>query len=131
MCGEQKTLFEEKAGWLKMRALIGKIRPGFIVQRHGPACNGRVIDNVCTYCNMPAMNRRRRLLWVRDAPPLQRPEDHVRDPVRDARGRRPLRQAAEHPGDAFPRRARGAGGRPGDAAVQGGDEGEVGRGAWR
>ena len=56
MCGEQKTLFQEKAGWIKMRALIGKIKPGFVIQRHGPVCNGRVIDNLCTQCNVPAMN---------------------------------------------------------------------------
>eukprot|EP00966_Prymnesium_polylepis_P060250 1398058-Prymnesium_polylepis.1 len=39
-----------------MRALIGKIRPSFLVRRHGPVCNGRVVDNLCTEGNLPAID---------------------------------------------------------------------------
>eukprot|EP00966_Prymnesium_polylepis_P334555 7389926-Prymnesium_polylepis.1 len=79
----------------------------------------------------PGDERRRGLLWVRHAAPLQRPHGDLRGAVRDARGRRVLRCAAEHLGDALARRARGAGVWPRHAAVQDRHEGQVGRGARR
>eukprot|EP00966_Prymnesium_polylepis_P218621 5060068-Prymnesium_polylepis.1 len=33
MCGEQKTLFQEKSGWIEMRALIGNPATRASVQR--------------------------------------------------------------------------------------------------
>ena len=55
--GDLKTNFEEKNGWVKIRALVADVKPGFLVQRHSSTCSGRVLDNLCVVCNVPALNR--------------------------------------------------------------------------
>eukprot|EP00966_Prymnesium_polylepis_P336444 7391578-Prymnesium_polylepis.1 len=53
--GELQTAFQAKAGWVKFRALIGEVQPGFVVAHHSSTCSSRVIDNLCSYCNVPCL----------------------------------------------------------------------------
>ena len=48
--GELQGAFDAKKGWVKIRALIAEVHPGFLVNRHSSTCSGRVNDGVCGIC---------------------------------------------------------------------------------
>ena len=54
--GELKLAFDPKRGWVKFRALVAEVQPGFVVARHSTTCSARVIDNMCVLCCTPCVN---------------------------------------------------------------------------
>ena len=54
--GELKLAFDPKGGWVKFRALVAEVQPGFVVARHSTTCSARVIDNMCVLCCTPCVN---------------------------------------------------------------------------
>ena len=57
-CKDLKGAFLEKDGWVhgwvRIRGLVRKISDTCVVTRHSDTCIGRVANNVCTKCNLPA-----------------------------------------------------------------------------